>query len=104
MEQEMNLEQISFGLIAYAGDARSCAFGALEAAKTGDFSKAEELLAQADGAAVKAHRIQTELLQREANGAGAPVDVLLVHAQDHLMTSLLAVELIRELIAFYRMK
>ena len=104
MEQEMDLERVSFGLIAYAGDARSCAFGALAAAKTGDFLKAEELLKKADQAAVQAHLIQTELLHQEANGAAAPVDVLLVHAQDHLMTSLLAVELIKELIEFYRKK
>ena len=37
-------ELISFGIIANSGDARSFAFGALEAAKAGNFEEAEELL------------------------------------------------------------
>ena len=49
-------------------------------------------------------RLQTELLVNEANGNKTPVDVLLVHAQDHLMTSMLAVELIKELIEIYKNK
>lgn len=102
MDHETDLEKISFGIIAYAGDAKSCAFGALQAAKNGDFDKAAELLRASDAAAAKAHQIQTELLCQEANGSGAAVDVLLVHAQDHLMTSLLAVDLIKELIELYK--
>lgn len=97
-------ELISFGIIANSGDARSFAFGALEAAKAGNFEEAEELLKQSDAAATLAHKTQTELLFKEANGDKTPVDVLLVHAQDHLMTSMLAVELIKELIALYKNK
>ena len=95
---------VSFGIIAHAGDARSYAFGALEAAKAGNFEEAEALLKQSNDAAVEAHHMQTELLVNEANGNKTPVDVLLVHAQDHLMTSMLAVELIKELITIYKNK
>lgn len=104
MEDENGPEMISFGIIAHAGDARSFAFGALEAAKAGNFEEAEELLKQSNAAAVEAHHMQTELLVKEANGEKTPVDVLLVHAQDHLMTSMLAVELIKELITLYKNK
>lgn len=104
MDDENGSEMISFGIIANAGDARSYAFGALEAAKKGNFEEAEELLKKSDEAAIKAHHAQTELLVKEANGDKTPVDVLLVHAQDHLMTSMLAVELIKELITLYRNK
>lgn len=97
-------EMVSFEIIANAGDSRSFAFEALEAAKAGDFEKAEELLKKSNEAAVKAHHAQTELLVKEANGEKTPVDVILVHAQDHLMTSMLAVELIRELITLYKNK
>jgi len=102
LEQENGAEMISFGIIANAGDARSYAFGALEAAKAGNFEEAEELLKKSNDAAVEAHHMQTELLVNEANGQKTPVDVLLVHAQDHLMTSMLAVELIKELITIYK--
>ena len=104
MELENGPEMISFGIIAHAGDARSYAFGALEAAKAGNFEEAEALLKQSNDAAVEAHHMQTELLVNEANGNKTPVDVLLVHAQDHLMTSMLAVELIKELIEIYKNK
>jgi PTS system cellobiose-specific IIA component len=103
-ELENGPEMISFGIIAHAGDARSYAFGALAAAKAGNFEEAEALLKQSNDAAVEAHHMQTELLINEANGDKTPVDVLLVHAQDHLMTSMLAVELIKELIEIYKNK
>lgn len=101
---ENSSEMVSFGIIANAGDARSYAFGALEEAKKGNFEEAEELLKQSDEAATLAHKAQTELLFKEANGEKTPVDVLLVHAQDHLMTSMLAVELIKEMITLYKNK
>ena len=50
----------------------------------------------------EAHRRQTELLSKEASGSHTPVDVLLVHAQDHLMTSILAQELIAEIVALHK--
>ena len=97
-------EMISFGIIANAGDARSFAFAALEEAKVGNFEEAEKLLKKSDEAATLAHKAQTELLFKEAQGDKTPGDVLLGHAQDHLMTSMLAVELIREMINLYKKK
>ena len=97
-------EMVSFGIIANAGDARSFAFAALEEAKAGNFEEAEKLLKKSDEAATLAHKAQTEMLFKEAQGEKTPVDVLLVHAQDHLMTSMLAVELIREMINLYKNK
>ena len=40
---ENGQEMVSFEIIANAGDARSFAFGALEAAKAGNFEEAEEI-------------------------------------------------------------
>lgn len=101
---ENGSEMVSFGIIANAGDARSYAFGALEEAKKGNFEEAEELLKKSEEAATLAHKAQTDLLFKEVNGEKTPVDVLLVHAQDHLMTSMLAVELIKEMITLYKNK
>ena len=53
---------------------------------------------------VKAHNAQSDLLFAEANGNKVEVGILLVHAQDHLMTSMLAIELIQELIVLHRDK
>lgn len=97
-------EMLSFGLIAAAGQARTLAFEALQAAKRHDFEQADELLEQSRQAAIEAHEQQTKLLVREANGDHVKVDVMLVHAQDHLMTSMLAQELIEEIIYLHKEK
>lgn len=99
---ETSNEEIVFGIIASSGAARSMAFEALECAKEGKFDEAENLMRQAQEAGVKAHNIQTELLTKAAQGEDMSVDVLLVHAQDHLMTSILAQELIAQMIELYR--
>ena len=74
---------------------------ALEKAKAGDFDAAAKLMKQSKDVGIKAHHIQTQLLSTEAAGEHLSVDVLLVHAQDHLMCSMLAQELVQELICLY---
>ena len=96
------VDDLAFALIAAAAQARGVAFEALRAAKAGDFDACDRMLAEAESAAHEAHAMQTALIVREANGEHLPVDVMLVHAQDHLMTSLLARELIAELIELHR--
>ena len=96
------VDDLAFALIASAAQARGVAFEALRAAKSGDFDGCDRLLVEAEAAAHEAHAMQTALIVREANGEHLPVDVMLVHAQDHLMTSLLARELIAELIELHR--
>lgn len=101
-EEKKSIDEILFGIIANAGDARSYAFQALDAAKSGNFDEAEELLKKSEEASTLAHKAQTDLLFDEVNGNPTPVNVLLVHSQDHLMTSMLATELIKELIIMYK--
>lgn len=100
MEQEM----ISFKIIAYAGEARSYAFNALQSAKKGDFKEAENLINKSKDSMKLAHQVQTDILFKEIEGEKTEMSVLLVHAQDHLMTALLAIELIEEMIELYRNK
>ena len=99
---ETSPERIAFGLIAQAGDARSKAYEALALAKQGDFAGAKELIEQAEASVLEAHHIQTSLLTKEASGNHTEVNVMLVHAQDHLMTAILAKELIAEMIEMYQ--
>lgn len=97
-------DMMSMQIIAHSGDARSFAFRALEAAKKGDFDEAEALLKQSDKSATLAHQAQTDLLIGEANGEKHNINVLLIHSQDHLMSSMLAGELIREMVLLYKNK
>ncbi len=42
--------------------------------------------------------MQTEIIQNEINGIPTPISLLMIYTQDHLMTAILAKELIEELI------
>ena len=95
-------ELIAMTLIANSGDARSLAFEALAEAKAGNFDEADALLLKSDQALKLAHNAQTDLLVKEANGEKQDINVLLVHSQDHFMTSMLANELIKEIILLYK--
>lgn len=95
MEQ---LEQLIFQLIANSGSARSDIFEAFDYAQDGDFEKADELMGEAKKEILEAHKVQTSLIQREAQGEGVEVNILMVHAQDHLMSSILAKDLVEKMI------
>ncbi len=98
----MDSEQIVFTIIVHAGDARSHALEALRYARENNFIAAEESMAEAKENLLKAHQIQTELLQAEARGEKQAINLLLIHAQDHLMTAILAKDLIEEMILMYK--
>lgn len=98
----MDIELVAMELVGNAGEARSLAFEALAEAKKGNFDRAEELLEKAKEASLKAHHTQTELICNEADGDKVEIGLLMVHAQDHLMTSILARELISEMIELYK--
>jgi cellobiose PTS system EIIA component len=90
--------EVAFELISTAGSSKSSSMLALQAARSGDADKAAALLAQAEADLLAAHRLQTELVQREAAGDQVPVNIILVHAQDHLTGAMLLKDLAAELI------
>lgn len=98
----MDLEGIVFGIISHAGTARSMCFEALALARQGEFVKAEELLKRAKDELVETHEIQNSMIQKEAIGEKQELSLLLVHAEDHLMTAMLAKDLISEMIEMYK--
>ena len=95
-------EQIVINLIVNAGSARSSAIEAIQYAKAGDIEKAEESLGNAKEAVNEAHHSQTEMIQAEIRGEKAPLSLLMVHAQDHLMTTMLLKDTIRHLFNIYK--
>nr|WP_313050724.1 PTS lactose/cellobiose transporter subunit IIA [Atlantibacter subterranea] len=60
------------------------------------------LLREADGYSRQAHRMQTKLIEQDAGEARQPMTLIMVHAQDHLMNSLLARELCEEILHLYQ--
>lgn len=104
MSETMSQEQLEavMGLIINAGNAKSDAMEAIQAAKTGDFGLAQEKLTEADQALVEAHHAQTGLLTDEASGNPMTVTLLAVHSQDHLMTSITFNDLAKEVVEIYQ--
>lgn len=100
----MELEEIVFNIISHAGNSRSACFEALHLARSGDFEKADLCMQQAKKELSLVHNIQTNLIQKEAAGNKQELSLLLMHAEDHLMTASLAKDLICELIQMYEEK
>ncbi|SFD12449.1 PTS lactose/cellobiose transporter subunit IIA [Gottfriedia luciferensis] len=92
------LYNLSFQLILHSGNARSLSMEGMYAAKEKNFELAFEKLAEADREFSQAHRFQTQLIQAEAGGEDFDTPILLIHAQDHLMTAMTLKDLAREII------
>ena len=99
--EENDLEEVVMGLIINAGSARSLAWTALKQAKAGDFAAARITMERSREALTEAHRVQTQLIESDEGEGKIKVSLVLVHAQDHLMTSMLARELVAELIEMH---
>lgn len=93
----------AFTLILNAGDAKSNAMMAVEAAREFDFVTAEAYLKKAEEDMRKAHQAQVDLIQQEAGGTPVEVNIILVHAQDHLTMALMAHDNAEEFIHLYKM-
>lgn len=98
----MELEGLIFEIISHTGEARGYVFEALKAAKSGEFEKAEQLMAKSDEESKIAHNVQTKLIQEEINGEGIQMNLLLVHAQDQIMTAMSEQYLVAQMIELYK--
>lgn len=92
------MEELIMNLIINSGEARSCGMEAMAAAKQGNIEEARELLKKASESLGEAHKSQTTLIQAEAGGDKTEVSLLLIHAQDHLMTSMTLKDLAAEIV------
>ncbi len=96
------MENEIFEIISHGGNARAFAFEAMRAAEEGKTKEAEELLEKAEEELNLAHKTQTKLIQMEVNGERLQMSLLMVHAQDHLMTALSEKSLIEHMVKLYK--
>lgn len=95
------LEEVVMGLIINSGQARSLAYGALKWPSKAISESAKAMMDQSRLALNEAHLVQTKLIEGDQGEGKMKVSLVLVHAQDHLMTSMLARELVTELIELH---
>ncbi len=96
------MEMILFELISTVGTAKSCFMEALSEAKEGNFEKAKELIKDGDKVFVEGHHKHLSLIQQEASGKGVTFSLLLLHAEDQLMSAENVKILCEEVIELYR--
>ena len=85
------MEQIVFGIISAVGMAKSSYVEAMRAAADGKFEEAEEKMKEGDEFYSKGHDAHMDLVQKEASGEYLSPGLLLIHAEDQMMSA----ELIR---------
>ncbi|AIF44992.1 PTS lactose/cellobiose transporter subunit IIA [Virgibacillus sp. SK37] len=98
----MNVDNFSMSIIMHAGNAKVYLHKALADARNGKFEGTDEKIKLASDELLAAHKIQTKFLQQDSNGELKNLQVLLMHAQDHLMTVISEKDLIKEMIEMYK--
>ena len=82
-----DIEMICFSIISNVGMARAAYIEAIDLANEGKFEEAEEKIEEGNKFFVEGHHSHTELIQKEAGGDGVNVNLLLVHAEDQMMSA-----------------
>ncbi|MGT2934589.1 PTS lactose/cellobiose transporter subunit IIA [Streptococcus castoreus] len=95
-------DQMIMGLILNAGNAKQHIYQALKFAKSKDYENSDNEIALAEDALLEAHNLQTQFLAQEASGNKSEITALFVHSQDHLMTTITEINLIKEIIELRR--
>lgn len=93
----------AFQIIMSAGNSRSAAMLAIEAARKFDFLLATQHLELAEQEMRKAHELQIDMVRQEASGEGVDLNIILVHAQDHLTMAMMAKDHAAEFVTVYQM-
>lgn len=96
------VQSIAFQLIGKAGEAYDHFYKAIECSKQQDFDGAEEEIKQGNEKLNAAHKSQTKLLTAEANEEDIAFSIILIHAQDHLMGTIMFERIAKEFIELYR--
>ncbi len=92
---------VHFNIISLAGTAKSNGLEAIENAKEGNFEKAQELMEEAQKTLIEAHDMMFKMLQDEANGKPVDMNIIAVHAQDHITMATVVLDLGAEIINLY---
>ncbi|HGK2837218.1 TPA: PTS lactose/cellobiose transporter subunit IIA [Streptococcus pneumoniae] len=104
MTEEM--EYICFQLIANSGAAKSSFIEAIQLAKAGNLKEAKIKVEEeeAEDSLVEAHKIHSNLIQKEATGEKIGFSLLFMHAEDQMASTEIIQLLSKEFIDLYQNK
>ncbi|MDN6195338.1 MAG: PTS cellobiose transporter subunit IIA [Atopostipes suicloacalis] len=101
MESE-ELQEVAFTIILHSGEARTLVHEAFKDMRESKYEESMEKLDESDEKLVEAHKSQTKLLKEYAGGEEINMEIIMVHAQDHLMSTMTLREVALEMLAFYK--
>ncbi len=99
MDQLEQMQSVAFQIIAEVGTAKSMYMEAIRIAKEEkDFDAARKMIDEGQEMATSAHSHHFEIVQKEAGGEQLPFSIMLMHAEDQLLTTevikMMAIEVI----------
>ncbi|GIP62743.1 PTS mannose transporter subunit IIA [Virgibacillus pantothenticus] len=97
----MDIENVSMNIILRASNAKKHLYEALNYAREAEFSQIESTMKHVSDELLEAHKLQTKLIQEDTQGGLENLSVLLIHAQDHLMSVISEKSLVGEMIEIY---
>ncbi|MDF3002653.1 MAG: phosphotransferase system cellobiose-specific component [Bacillota bacterium] len=100
--RKLDTLETAMKVIAEAGDSKSYSMEAIYHAKEGRFEEAQECLENAGKALATVHAVQTSMIRGEMTGENkTEITLLMVHAQDHIMSAVTIRELATELVSVH---
>jgi PTS system cellobiose-specific IIA component len=93
---DINEEQMIFQIILHSGNSRAESYTSLREGRKGNPDEARTAMEKSREELDKAHRIHREILNNPDKVTSSP-SLLMVHAQDHLMTAMAEQTLITEM-------
>ncbi|MEG0330625.1 MAG: PTS lactose/cellobiose transporter subunit IIA [Bacilli bacterium] len=81
------IELICFQIISGVGSARSYYIEAIQKAKENRFEEAEKCVSLGKEIFLEGHKAHANLIKNEASGNITPINLLLVHSEDQLMSA-----------------
>ena len=86
-EKKLDLEEMALEIIPNVGTARSMYVEAVEAAKTGNFEEAHNLVAEGEKIFVNGHHAHADLVNAKIGVEELQYMFLVMHAEDQLMSA-----------------
>jgi PTS system cellobiose-specific IIA component len=91
------LELISFNIISNVGSAKSLIMESMRASREGEAEEAEELMTQANQYLIAGEKEHFKVITQEAKEQNVKLNILFMHAEDQLMSTVLLRDMAKEL-------
>ncbi|ERK29906.1 PTS lactose/cellobiose transporter subunit IIA [Clostridium intestinale] len=95
------LELVSFEIISNVGMAKSLAIEAIRECRQGNYTVSKEKLEECNKFMIKAHHSHSELIQKEASGEKVEFSLILMHAEDQMLSAETTMVLANEIVDMY---